>query len=151
MLPFAVLHPLGRAFYFKPNSIYVWESEVKSQKPNPLRFNGDTYLLTSGTTFSSASMLTSTFKCFDLGTIVGEEPGGLTVSYGDIIYFSLPNTGIKCGVSHKRFVQACGKENGRGVIPDYEVKQTPEDRAKGIDTVMEFTKQLIRENEAARN
>lgn len=150
-LPLSIFHPGSRAFYFKPNSIFTIEGEVEPQKRNPLRFTGETYLLTSLNTFSSASMLASTFKCFELGTIVGEETGGLTVSYGEFIRFYLPNTGIRCGVSHKRFVQACGKEDGHGVIPDYEVKQTPEDREKGIDTVMEFTKQLIKESESIGN
>ena len=38
------------------------------------------------------------------------------------------------------------KNDGRGVIPDYEVKQKPEDTAKGVDTVLQFTLNLIKES-----
>jgi len=37
-----------------------------------------------------------------------------------------------------------GQNTESGVIPDHEVRQNQEDLEKGIDTVMEFTKELIR-------
>jgi len=37
-----------------------------------------------------------------------------------------------------------------GIIPDYEVKQKPEDTAKGVDTVLQFTLNLIKDPNLAR-
>ena len=47
-------------------------------------------------------------------------------------------------VPSKLIFQACGKSDGRGVIPDYEVSQKPEDTAEGVDTVLQFTLELIK-------
>ena len=62
----------------------------------------------------------------------------------------LPNTELSFSVAAKRFVDAGGKEDGRGIIPDYEVKQKPEDTAKSIDTALEFTLNLIKTGEAKK-
>lgn len=155
------LYPLYPLVHFFPFSQAIFTKKIGTtttvefhpgkSKENDLRFNDNIYLLTDGITFSSATLFASAFQCYKLGTIIGEETGGLTASFRDVIYFELPNTELWFPVSSKYWVNACSKEDGHGVIPDYEVKQTPEDRAKGIDTVMEFTKQLIKENEVAKN
>ncbi len=148
LIPLAYLHPEGRNTLFKPDgTITEYEGSLRKIKKNPLRFNGSVYLLVGPWTYSSANLFTSIFKCEKMGLIIGEETGGLTVSYGDALIYNLPNTHLPGWVSRKKFFQSCGKEDGHGIIPDFVVKQTPEDREKGIDTVMEFTKELIRENQ----
>ena len=64
--------------------------------------------------------------------------------------FILPNSQVEAGVASKLLICACGKPDGRGVIPDYEVKQKPEDTAKGIDTVLQFTLNLIESGEVEK-
>lgn len=114
---------------------------------NPLRFKGKSYLLIGGHTFSSASMFASSFQCFNVGKIIGTETGGLTACFGDRYTFNLPNTKLDMGVSYKKFFNACGKENRRGVKPDYIVENSFEDEQKGVDRVLEFTVDLIKQNE----
>jgi hypothetical protein len=92
--------------------------DLEPLRDEPLRFTGKSYLLTSGRTFSSATDLASAFACYHVGTIVGEETGGLTVSFGDVRTFNLPRTGMAVGSSFKHFVNACGRDDGHGVIPD---------------------------------
>lgn len=87
--------------------------------PAAQRFGGDVYLLTSHTTFSSASTFAWAFKKADCGIIIGEETGGMSVHYGDVIGFRLPNSGLAVNVSHKRFWLPGADENDiHGVIPD---------------------------------
>lgn len=112
--------------------------------PNPFQFNGNKFVLIGPVTFSSANCLASAIKCFNIATLVGEESGGTTTCYGDIFSIKLPHSDLSAGCSMKYFVEACGKPDGRGVIPDYEVKQKPEDTAKGTDTVLQFTLDLIK-------
>ena len=88
----------------------------------------------------------ATVKDYRLGTLVGEETGGLATCYGDIYPFDLPRTKIAVGVSHSRFVRPSGEDDGRGVVPDFEVKEDTNDRRGGVDTVLEFTKKLIKSN-----
>jgi hypothetical protein len=123
----------------------VYESPELPLTPlreNPMRFAGDCILLTGRNTFSSAAAFASAFRCFDVGAIVGAETGGLTVCYGDVYDFSLPRTGFGFGVSWKKFANACGVDNRRGVIPDYAVEGGFSNERKGQDTVLQFALEL---------
>ena len=96
-------------------------------RDNPLRFSENIYLLTSHYTFSSATSFAWAFQYFNMGTVIGEETGGLVVCFGDIIPQFLPNTRMQFGTSHKKFYHyGTNDSNTHGTIPDYEV---PADRA----------------------
>ncbi|MFC2098148.1 S41 family peptidase [Bacteroidota bacterium] len=120
--------------------VFTSPAYLKDPGSNKLRFKGDVYLLTGPRSFSSANMFASTFKCYEIGTIVGEETGGLTVSYGDVRNYLLPNTQIHFGCSFKQFYEACGKQDWKGVLPDYEVKSIP---STSSDPVLDYTLDLI--------
>ncbi len=87
------------------------------------RFNGNVYLLNSYLTFSAAADFASQFAYFKMGTIIGEETGGMTVSSGDIITMKLPNTGFSVVLPFKLFCNIGADENApvQGVKPDIEV------------------------------
>ena len=87
------------------------------------RFNGDVYLLNSYLTFSAAADFASQFAYFKMGTIIGEETGGMTVSSGDIISLKLPNSGMSVILPFKLFCNIGADENApvQGVKPDIEV------------------------------
>ncbi|TVQ87467.1 MAG: hypothetical protein EA393_10665 [Bacteroidetes bacterium] len=108
-----------------PDSVGIrtyFEENLKELRENPLRFNGNIVLLTSNFSFSSAAGFSWAFKHFEMGTVVGEETGGLAVCFGDVIPQLLPNSGLQMGVSHKKFYQfGATDENVHGTIPDYEV------------------------------
>jgi C-terminal processing protease CtpA/Prc len=89
-------------------------------------------------------MFASMAKYYSIATLVGEETGDATACYGDTLHFSLPNSKLQIVVACKYFVNVGGKPDGHGVIPDCEVKQTRDDTAKGVDTVLQFTLNLIK-------
>lgn len=97
------------------------EVALTTPQPNPLRSEGDVYVLTSRCTASSAMRFASVVKDFNLGTVVGEETGGLPTNFGDSITSELPETGLELRVSYKTFVRPGGFDDGRGVLPDVEV------------------------------
>ena len=131
----------------KIGSIYNATGSKTKLRDNPLRFNGKTFLLIGGNTLSSATDFASAFQCYNVGEIIGTETGGLTVCFGDVYRFILPNTKFDMGVSYKKFYNACGVDNRQGVIPDYIVKNSFEDEQKRIDRVLDFTIDLIKEDE----
>lgn len=107
--------------YEKPDTLFYPENPASFHEPLPVenRFCGKVYLLTSHTTFSSASSFAWAFKEAGCGTVIGEETGGMSVHYGDIIGFRLPNSGLAVNVSHKRFWLPGADENDiHGVMPD---------------------------------
>jgi hypothetical protein len=107
-------------------------------------FKGKVYVLTGPQSFSSSAMFSSIVKDYDLGTIIGEETGGTAGGYTDNSMFRLPNTKILCCTSNCYFTRPSGKKTNRGVMPDFQVKQTVEEYLKGEDAVMNFTKELIK-------
>lgn len=126
--------------------------DVPFTKPgnNSLRHDGDIYVLIGNGVFSSSQSFAAAIKCFKIGIMVGQETGSTTIEYGDMISFIMPNSGVKFWVPCKYFVLAGGKHDGRGVIPDYEVKQKPEDTAKDVDTVLQFTLDLIKKKNSEK-
>lgn len=122
---------------------YTRVPEPYQLRENPLRFTGKTYLLTDKGTFSAGQIFASAYKCYGDGIIIGEETGGITVSFGDVHFFDLPNTGIKIMTSWEKAYSACGLDNRRGVIPDYIVSNSMNDYIEKRDKVLEFTINLI--------
>ncbi len=91
-------------------------------------------MLTSNNTFSSASSFAWVFKECGVGPVVGEETGGMSVSYGDLLVYSMPVSGLSTTVSYKRFWLLHADERDiHGVIPDVSVK-APD----ALDTALEM-------------
>ncbi len=132
----------------KIGSIRVSELNFIEPGQNDLRFEGEVFLLMGPITGSSAVSFAQAMKHFGIGTLVGRETEDTPVNYGEIIMNTLPHTDLLFSVACKRFVCAGAKENGRGVIPDYEVKQEPQDTGKGVDTLLQFTLDLIKKSQA---
>ena len=127
---------------------FILEAPFTDPKPNPLRFDGEVYVLTSSYTFSGGAILASALKDFELGILVGEETGDWATSYTSLQGFTLPNSGLWIGCSMWHHIRPNGEDTGRGVMPDYEVKPEPEDIITGLDRVLNFVLEyLIRGNQ----
>ena len=131
-------------------STVINEGEFKKPQDNPLRFKGRVFTLIGPKSASSSVSFASAVKHFQIGTLIGQETVDTPVSYGDCIYEVLPSSGLRFSTACKYFVDASGKPDGRGVLPDYEVKQKPEDTAKGVDTVLQFTLNLVKSSKAKK-
>jgi C-terminal processing protease CtpA/Prc len=121
-------------------------TKPKKLKKNPLRFIGNTFVLIDNGSYSMSVMFAAVMKDYHFATLIGEETGQSANPYGANYFFSLPNTQLRASVSMARSYRPSGEDTDRGVIPDFEVRQNQEDLEKGVDTVMEFTKQLIRKH-----
>lgn len=76
---------------------------ISNERYRDLVFDGNLYLLTSVDTFSSAMDFAEFVKDNELGTIIGEASGNDPSSYGDISFFTLPNSGIYMQISTKKW------------------------------------------------
>jgi len=114
------------------------EEELTELIENNLRYKGNIYLLTSHYTFSAAADFSWAFKYFKMGTVVGEETGGLAVCFGDCISLELPNSGLSYGISFKKFYSyGATDENTHGTLPNYNVE---------AEKALDFTIDLITRN-----
>jgi len=130
-------------------TIFTEKGRLKQHGFNPLKFNGQTFLLISPICLSTSACFAAAIKHYEIGKLIGEETGGTTKVYGYCLKFEMPNSGLQMAVACSYYIYPGSKPDGRGVIPDYEVKQKPEDTAKGVDTVLQFTLNLIEDPNSA--
>ena len=129
-------------------SVMDWEKDILQIEPvnSPFRFMGKTFVLIGPRTFSGCVVFASIMKHYHAGLLIGEETGDTLVRGGNAYTARLPNSGLEFYVPVKYYVLPGGKPDGRGVVPDFEVKQKPEDTAKNVDTVLQFTLNLIKDS-----
>ena len=116
----------------------------------PSPFEGHTFLLLSGQTFSSGSEFASLAKTYlESLTVVGQETMGTSTALVTELFTNLilPNTRLELRVPLARldYVGTEGRERGRGVLPDVEVWPTFEDASEDRDRVMERALELIKD------
>jgi hypothetical protein len=97
----------------------------KTYHPHKYHYKGYIYILTGGLSFSATSMLLSSIKGLSNVTLIGEESGG--GAYGNNGIFIpdvvLLNTRLKMRLPVYRIVNNRKViNNGRGVMPDIEIK-----------------------------
>ncbi len=92
----------------------------KNQQLIPVFFD-DVYVLTGADTFSSATDFATLISDNKLGTVVGEIPGNMPSSYGDILYFQTPNARLVFTVSYKYFIRPDASKSDFPLIPDVTV------------------------------
>ena len=109
-------------------------------------FRGKTYLLINRNTFSTALDLAVVLQHYSLAILVGEETKDTPSGYGEVVILETPNTKMQLQVSAKYFEALGDNKDGRGVVPDYEVYQKPQDTAGKVDTVLQFTLNLIKDS-----
>lgn len=96
------------------------EDYIKPKTMEEGHFNGNVYLLTSTHSFSAAASFSWAFKEFGMGKVIGEETGGICISFGDVLMYQMPYSKLTASISYKQFWQYNADENHiHGTIPDY--------------------------------
>jgi len=124
-----------------------YPSQQETNSANLKRFQGDVYMIANENSFSSATMLATTFKCYDMGTLVGKETGGVQIFFDEPIVMSMSNTGIRFLSSYQYRWCACGKSTDQGVLPNHETIWSLQDKINGVDTEIELIKELVKNKE----
>lgn len=89
-----------------PFMIDTGDGIVKNDRIEDLTFTGNLYVLTTSHTFSAAMEFAQFIRDNDLGIIIGEAPSNDPNSYGDVAFFSLPNSGLFMQISTKNWRRA---------------------------------------------
>lgn len=92
-----------------------YEPDLKTSKPNK---EISLVVLTNEHTYSSATMLATMVQDGKLGIIIGTPSSNAPSSYGDILYYTLPNNKIDTSISYKRFCRPDQQANQRMLVPD---------------------------------
>lgn len=103
--------------------LYKNKSTKQTNTKKDMVFDGDIYVLTSTDTFSSAMDFAMAITDNKLGIIVGDIPGNMPTSYGDVLKFQMPESKLLVQVSYKKFYRVDRSKDAEPIIPDYEVNE----------------------------
>lgn len=103
-------------WYLAKNEDISYTNQKKEQV-----FEGKLYVLTNTWTYSAAMDFAMLIADNDLGTIVGQPSGNLPDSYGDCLYFQMPNSKLMLSISYKRWYRIDQTKTGEPIMPDVEV------------------------------
>lgn len=113
-------------------NFYIIDKMTQPQADAAQRFSGKVWVLVNHHSFSAAASFAWTVKAFSIGTLVGEEAGGMNVSYGDVVGYVLPHSKLQLSISFKRFWLFGADENNiHGALPDINVESS-----KALETVL---------------
>lgn len=112
-------------------------------------FNGQSYILISGNSFSATTLFTGALINQDNVTVIGEETGG--GAYGNTAWqiptLTLPETKVRLNLPLYRLViDAQYPKTGRGIYPEISVPTTTASIRERKDPVLEKTLALIKES-----
>ena len=115
-------------------SIKIGREEEEKEK-----FKGKVYFLQGRNTFSAATDLALFVHDNNLFTTIGEPSSQKPCSYGDILFFELPNTKLHGGVSYKYFTRPDKSKCDEDYLyPNVNIPYTFEDFKNGIDPCWEW-------------
>ena len=124
---------LARRKYEQGVNFYIIDKMTQPQADAAQRFSGKVWVLVNHHSFSAAASFAWTVKAFSIGTLVGEEAGGMNISYGDVVGYVLPHSKLQLSISFKRFWLFGADENNiHGALPDIEVESN-----KALEVVLD--------------
>ncbi len=135
-----------RAVMRDPLNSYVDEEIFFNEEPKTeiFEFKGDCYLLTNRHSYSAASSFASTFQCYQMGVIIGEETGGTKIFRAHAIYEKLIRSELMVGMSTTKLFTTCYNKEFEGIEPTIKFTPSINEIISGIDTQLLFTQRLIK-------
>ncbi|MEN6340417.1 MAG: S41 family peptidase [Clostridiaceae bacterium] len=101
--------------YGRKDGFVEYSRSLDGAKQNP---DVSLIVLVNDGTFSSATMLAVWVQDGKLGQVVGYPSANAPTSFGDILTFTLPRTGIEVVMSHKQFQRPDASANQTTLAPD---------------------------------
>ncbi len=104
---------------------------------NPLRFEGDVYVLISERSYSQAIVFANIVQDFGIGKLVGEETSGRASQTGQVQKITLANTKVEGAAPIYIFYRAKPGDVNKGVVPDIAIAHDPQDRGAIVHDLLE--------------
>lgn len=103
--------------YAEKEGLATYKESTRAEEPgNPIEL----VVLSDKYTFSSATLLCTWIRDGKLGKIIGEPSSNQPSAYGDILVFTLKNSKLEIGISHKKFIRPDQYKKENMLIPDIE-------------------------------
>ncbi|HLQ36399.1 MAG TPA: S41 family peptidase [Planctomycetota bacterium] len=136
----AVKAQRGASAAFAGSSASARRRNVRRSTPPP--FHGQLSVLVGKHTFSSGNWFAVVVQDNKLGKVVGEPTGNAPSSFGDILSFTLPQSGLSFTLSYKKWLRPDPRRDPADTLtPDVLVPVTRQDLRTGSDPVLEYLRQ----------
>ena len=133
---------------------FIWECEpyMGVLQPAGVHYKGKIYILVDGLNYSASTDFTSKASTLENVYVVGEETGGEYRTYvsGAMFGLTLPHSNLILRIATWKSVlnvEEIPGQKGRGVVPDFPIRQSLSDFIENRDTVKEFVYELIGNSE----
>ncbi len=128
-----------------PIGTYVDEDIFFNEKPikKDFEFTGDCYLLTNRDSYSAASSFASTFQCYLMGSIIGEETGGTKIFRANPMNETLAKTDISLSLSTTKLYNTCYNNEFEGVQANIKYVPTILELTSEMDTHLHYAIRVI--------
>jgi C-terminal processing protease CtpA/Prc len=114
-----------------------------SKVETPPPFAGELFVLVGPSTFSSGNWFATVMQDNELAKVVGEPTGNAPSSFGDLLSFTLAESGTSFTSSFKRWVRPDPtRDPADALVPDVAVPRTRETVKSGADPVMDWLRAL---------
>lgn len=130
-----------------PNGFFELRTEPQRIEPLEPRFSGRLIALCGPANASGATLFLAGLRERRPVTLVGAPTGGSVEgpTAGTILFLKLPETGAVVRIPALRsFTGFTPPAPGRGLVPDIDVRPSPEDLVRGRDPVLERARELTR-------
>lgn len=132
--------------YFRADSPDYYAGLKQNLERADHPYGGQLYTLIDPFCFSSTGHFAALLKYQNVGMFIGEETNGSFICSDSSREYRLANTGLRFRTSTAVWaVDVEGMVQGRGVLPDWEVKTGYADYVSGVDAVMAAALGLIEE------
>ncbi len=135
---------INRLFGYENGTLFKEDAYNEAPKEMYHEFTGDLYLLTDRRSYSASSSFAATFRCYQLGLIIGTETGGTKIFHANSMYHHLRHSGLSCSMATVRDYTTCYLEENEGIKPDLEAKPTVLDLVAKRDAAMAYTLHVIK-------
>lgn len=131
---------------------FVIEDQAFNEEPiiEANEFRGDVYLLTNRDSYSAASSFASTFQCYGMGVLIGQETGGTKIFRANAMYELLPSSKLRVRISTTKLFTACFNEEMEGIKPTIAYTPSILELVSGLDTQLMFARKVIKKMQAGK-
>lgn len=124
---------------------------ARTYQPKENGFKGKSYLLTGPQNSSATHIMATYVKKYNLATIIGQTTGGNQrgVNGGYIFFNRLPHSKVEVDIPVIKTTinEVTNTTPNGGIVPDILIDKKIQDLINGIDTELEATLKLIRDNQ----
>jgi C-terminal processing protease CtpA/Prc len=109
-------------------------------EPAEPRFRGNVYVLVDAECSSATFQFATQVRQYKVGTLIGAPTGGNRkgINGGAIFFTTLPKSRIEIDIPIIAYLPS-KEQPDQGLTPDFDVRDTREDIAKGLDRALQFT------------